>query len=235
MYARKDILPDNSHTHITFRCLNREFLFKDDEVKTHILFTWLRYLKRYKIEVYAFIIMDNHAHLIVKTPTAEHLGHFMRITNSLIARYVNKFYGRDSHALKERYKSPIITNHRYLKNCLQYLWLNRYRVDQSDPSLDPFCSLSWQINPQIITRTFSQYEKHHLLKNILTTLEKLPVPIKETYRNLNDLLNEAKSKSKEFKTGIFQNSHTIGDVEVVAYRGQDLSSKRREYAAWIPI
>src|SRR5687768_2707535 len=106
--ARRDILPEESYAHCTWRCLNREFLIKDSCVKDYILETWKTYKDRFGIKIFDYCILDNHCHMIVYAPSAEALGNFMRLCNSLIARFINKHLGRDSHALKERYKSPLI-------------------------------------------------------------------------------------------------------------------------------
>ena len=234
MYSRKQIVGNESYTHITFRCLNREFLFKDKEVKIHILHLWAKYHRHYRIKIFAFIIMDNHAHMIVQTPSAEHLGHFMRTVNSQIARFINKFYERDSHALKERYKSPIITDSIYMRRTLQYVWLNRYKVDSKDPSKDPFCSVSWQMHPDMLKSYFGKYEKAKKFSDILTSLTELPASYKGTFQELRDLLNDAIGRIKQLTKEIFQNEHTIGDPDVVLHRGQMLNSGRKCYFRWVP-
>ena len=235
MYSRRQIVEENSYAHVTFRCLNREFLFKADEVKQFIILSWFRYFKRYGIKIFAFIVMDNHAHMVVQTPGPEELGHFMRTVNSQIARFVNKFYDRDSHALKERYRSPVISNDVYMRRTLQYVWLNRYKIDGKDPKLDPYCSLSWKMHPKIFQRIFCKYKRAEHLDSLLTSLKKLPVPYLETYRELQNLLNEARSKIASLTKEIFQNCHTIGDEAVVKYRSEYLSASQKNYVSWVPI
>ena len=38
----------------------------------------------------------------------------MRTVNSQLARFINKFFDRDSQAIRERFKSPEITSDDYL-------------------------------------------------------------------------------------------------------------------------
>ena len=83
--------------------------FKDEAVKTFLLFLWAKYKNQYGVKIFDFIIMDNHAHLLIKAESVEGLGHFMRNVNSQLARFINKVYNRDSQAIRERYKSPVIT------------------------------------------------------------------------------------------------------------------------------
>ncbi|MBP6218389.1 MAG: transposase [Oligoflexales bacterium] len=111
---------------------------------------WAKYKNRYSIKIFDFIIMDNHIHMLVQTTRAEHLGHFMRTVNSQLARHINKFFDRDSQAIREIYKSPMITNVRYVQNVQQYIWLNRYKVNKTRPDQDPFCSVSWRRNYTVL-------------------------------------------------------------------------------------
>ena len=152
MYPRRMILHANSFSHVFFRCHNRQMFLKNDEMKQFLLLLWAKYCKRYHIKLYDFIILDNHAHFLVQARSAEDLGNFMRTVNSQLATMINKVFDRDSQAIKERYKSPLITNNSYLIKVMQYIWLNRYKVNKSRPDKDPYCSASWRLDPQAINR-----------------------------------------------------------------------------------
>ena len=115
MYPRRDILENNTYAHVFFRCHNRNFFFKNEDVKGYLLFLWSKYKTRYNIKIYEFCLMDNHIHMLVKAPSSEHLGHFMRLVNSLVARYINHVFDRDSQAIRERYKSPMVGTGRYYR------------------------------------------------------------------------------------------------------------------------
>ncbi len=96
-----------------FGVTNREFFFAPSEIKNQTSATCCKYKERYGIKIFEFIIMDNHAHFVLRTPTATNLGYFMRTVESQLARTINRHFKRDSQAIRERYKSPLISNTKY--------------------------------------------------------------------------------------------------------------------------
>ena len=111
--------------------------------------------------------MDNHAHLLIESPNAEALGNFMRVVNSQLARYINHHFKRDSQALRERFKSPLITTIRYFKQVMAYIWLNRFKADKSNPITDKYCSACWRCYPEIFLNMADSAQKKQLLQDIL--------------------------------------------------------------------
>ena len=103
MYPLRLVLQSGSLTYVFFRCHDRNMFFKDEPIEAFRLLLWAKYKNQYGIKIFDFIIMDNHAHLLVKTETAEALGHFMRTVNSQLARFINNYHDRDSQAIRERY------------------------------------------------------------------------------------------------------------------------------------
>ena len=235
MYSRRDIVNPGALAHAFFRCHNRQHFFADVVVKIFLLFLWARYKGKYKIKIFDFAILDNHAHMFLQAKDAEHLGNFMRTVNSQLARFINKRYHRDSQAIRERYKSPIITNIRYLHNLVGYIWLNRHKVDGSDPRVDRFVSLSWRLHYDMIKASFSNEKDADLLDQLLDSYDELPTKIDSSYRGLINFFNEAMKKSKDLIARIYENAHTIGDKADVEYRGEYLSSFRHQRVPWSPI
>jgi len=77
----------------------------------------------YQIEILAFVLMNNHFHLIVKTPLAN-LQEFMRHFNISYTAYFNKKHGRAGHLYQGRYRSFIIDADSYLLEVSRYVHLN---------------------------------------------------------------------------------------------------------------
>jgi len=233
MVARRYILRSQSFTHVFFRCHNKQHLLETPVAKSFLLQLWAKYKKKYQIRIFDFIIMDNHVHLLLYVKNVEHLGHFMRTVNSQLARFINKMLGRDSQAIRERYKSPLITSGVYLKGVMQYIWLNRYKVNKQRPDTDPYCSASWRINPDIINTITDNVKMRQLLSTLLDRydgfIEKLTVPVA---RFVRDLLNAALSKFHQLTDEIYENYHTIGDQMDVTFRTELLSAFRREHIPW---
>ena len=230
MIPRRNIIDGPSHVHVIFRCHNREFLFQPEVVKSKLLKLWAKYSKKYAVNIIEFMIMDNHAHMLVDTRNAECLGRFMRTVNSQIARFVNQHFDRDSQVIRERYKSPVITNDRYFVQTQQYIWLNRFRVDGSRPEFDKFCSAAWRLNPNLYKRFASSEEELQQLGTLLKNYRYVPCPPGVPFaRYVRDLINAAIGKAKSLTTSVFECSHTVGDELDVAFRAELLNAFRRRH------
>ena len=229
MYPRRLILKDKDLAHVFFRCHNRNYFFRPIEVKNLLIWLLAKNKARYNIQIFEFIIMDNHAHLIIKASSAENLGNFMRTVNSQLARFINKYFDRDSQAIRERYKSPMITSTSYLKRAMQYIWTNRYKIDNRvRPEKDPFCSAYWRLNkPHKYNSNPSNKweEKENLLSKLLDSYAEIDINCGDSEAYIvRKWLNEATNEMKKLVQEFFENSHTIGDQETVTYRGELLSA-----------
>ena len=235
MYPRRLIIADRSFAHVFFRCHNKSHLFKPKEIKTIMLLLWAKYKERYRIKIFDFIIMDNHAHLIVQAESAEHLGHFMRTVNSQLALAINAYFERDSQAIRERYKSPVITNSRYLLKLIEYVWFNRYKVTRLRPDRDRFCSASWRLSSEMIPLITDKKEAQILLEGLLDSYDHLPISVGPVREFVKTLLNNALSSMSPLSPSVYENSHTIGDEMDVGFRARLLSAFRRESVPWMPV
>jgi REP element-mobilizing transposase RayT len=230
MYARKLILPNQSLAHVFFRCHNRQHLFKQDEVKLFLISLWAKYKTVYHINILEFCILENHCHLIIRTPNAELLGNFMRTVGSQIARFVNHLNKRDSAVLRDRYKSPLIANFAYLKNTMQYVWMNRQKATGRSATTDPYCSLSWRLHPELIHQLATNDREEALFLKLLDDDDAIyPTDPKEKRRFVAELFNDAQSMLGKVTDQVFINGHTIGEKIVVQFRAAFLSAFRREH------
>lgn len=88
---------------------------------------YLRLIKKYQgvylFNVYAYCIMDNHAHIIIDGLGAD-ISKIMHGINQCYAQYYNKKYNRRGHLFQDRFKSKIITDDRYLLTLSAYIHNN---------------------------------------------------------------------------------------------------------------
>lgn len=88
-------------------------------------------IKRYKIQLHAFVLMNNHFHMIVSTPQkniGQFLKYFMTKTSKAIAKKsqrINHIYGGRNH------KSLILTAE-YYAHCLKYVLRNPVKAGLCD-------------------------------------------------------------------------------------------------------
>lgn len=230
MYPRRIILHNRSYSHVFFRCHNREHFFRPFEIKKALLNLWSKYKGRYGVRIYEFNIMDNHAHLLIRCEDTDQLGAFMRVVNSQIALRINRYFSRDSQAIRERYKSPLISNEKYFLSTIKYIWINRFRIGGVPPEFDPFCSASWRLDNGVIERTFEPDEKLiQSLNGLLDSYGSTPLGNLGSLKNfLKKLLEEAKSEFTSLRGPVFTHSHTIGDTSAVAFRVELLNAFQRQ-------
>jgi putative transposase len=109
--------------HVMLRGNNRENIFIDEEDKSRIIDT-LKYKKEAgEYYLYAYCIMDNHIHLVIR----EGKDPIARIIKRIAASYsfyFNKKYKRIGHVFQERYKSENIETESYLLTAIRYVHQN---------------------------------------------------------------------------------------------------------------
>lgn len=130
--ARKPRIKDSGAIyHVIQRGNNQEYVFQEPRDKNYLL-KQLRELKPVMgFKVYAYVIMDNHYHLMLHTLGAE-LNQVMHRINSKYSSYYNNCYERSGHVFQGRYKSSIILDNRYLFTVLRYIHQNPVRAGLSD-------------------------------------------------------------------------------------------------------
>lgn len=77
----------------------------------------------FDIEIYAYCIMSNHAHFIIKSELEE-LSGFMAKILAKYAEYYNYKHQRNGHVFQNRFKSECIEDEKYFWNCVRYIHLN---------------------------------------------------------------------------------------------------------------
>ncbi len=80
-------------------------------------------LVHYDVEIYAYCIMNNHLHLLIKSELEE-LSRFMAKVLATYAQYYNYKNDRIGYVFQDRYKSECVENERYYWSCLRYIHLN---------------------------------------------------------------------------------------------------------------
>ncbi|MGH4118490.1 transposase [Clostridium sp.] len=109
--------------HIMCKSISEVDLFKDSEDKEKYLFLIKKYKNLYNFKLYGYCLMDNHSHLIIDANGAD-ISKVMHGINFSYAMYFNKKHERDGHLFKDRFKSLIVNNERYLKTLSLYIHNN---------------------------------------------------------------------------------------------------------------
>lgn len=84
-------------------------------------------LLKYSLAFFAYVLMKNHYHLLLKT-TMPNLSAVMHFIQTKYAIYFNKRYKRVGHLFQGRYKSIVVEEGRYLLEVSRYIHLNPVRA-----------------------------------------------------------------------------------------------------------
>ena len=103
----------NGKYHIMIRSISELLLFRDDDDKDLYMSSIRHYQKIHLFKVYAYCLMDNHAHLIIDSNGAD-ISTIMHCINFRYVQKYNKKYHRHGHLLQDRCKSKLITNETYI-------------------------------------------------------------------------------------------------------------------------
>lgn len=82
---------------------------------------------KYAFVLHCYILMINHYHLVLETPSAN-LNSIMHYINSSYTNYVNRKMKRSGHLFQGRYKAILIDQDIYLLELSRYIHLNPVRA-----------------------------------------------------------------------------------------------------------
>ena len=113
--------------HVTSRGNERKNTFSDDQDKKRFLEVLSDTKNLYGTEVHAYVLMENHFHLILMT-TEANLSSFMQRFNTTYTVYYNRRHNRSGHLYQGRYKAILIEKDSYLLELSRYVHLNPVRI-----------------------------------------------------------------------------------------------------------
>lgn len=109
--------------HIILRGINKQNLFEDDKDCQQFIETMHYYKTISKYELYAYCLMSNHIHLLIKENNEPISTIIKRISSSYVYWY-NKKYERCGHLFQERFKSEAVETDTYFLTVLRYIHQN---------------------------------------------------------------------------------------------------------------
>jgi REP element-mobilizing transposase RayT len=116
-----------AYYHVTCRGNERKRIFSDNDDRRRFLYLLEESLETYQAVLYAYVLMDNHFHLVVQTMRAN-LSEFMRRFNICYTGWFNYHHKRCGHLYQGRYKALLVDADNYLLELSRYIHLNPVRV-----------------------------------------------------------------------------------------------------------
>jgi putative transposase len=117
--------------HIIMRGINRQTIFAEDE-DCHRFLQTLKYYKELSgYQVFAYCIMKNHIHLLLK-PGSEPLEQIMRRICGKFVYWYNQKYERVGYLFQDRFKSEPVEDNSYFLTVLRYIHQNPLKAGLVD-------------------------------------------------------------------------------------------------------
>jgi len=112
--------------HIIIRGIEKKSIFQDDKDRRDFLERLSSLLQETFTPCYAWALMPNHAHLLLRTGSVPIATIMRRLLTGYAVRY-NKRHERCGHLFQNRYKSILCEQNRYLEQLVAYIHLNPVR------------------------------------------------------------------------------------------------------------
>ena len=114
--------------HIIGRGIERRNIFKDDADKNAFVARLGKVVSETQTPCYAWALMDNHFHLLLKTGNVPIATLMRRLLTGYVVSF-NLRHNRTGHLFQNRYKSILCQEDSYLLELVRYIHLNPLRAD----------------------------------------------------------------------------------------------------------
>lgn len=122
--------------HVIQRGNNRQPIFLDEADRQQMLQLLESLARQFEVAIHAYVLMDNHFHLLLTPQTQEGLPRMMQAVGRRYVRYFNDRHGRSGTLWDGRYKSTLLETESYLMACMAYIDLNPVRAGLAGQARD---------------------------------------------------------------------------------------------------
>lgn len=128
---------NDSIFHIMVKSIGDTLLYREEYDKDKYLELIKKYQEIFAFKVYAYCLMDTHAHMIIDACGAD-ISRVMHGINQSYAQYFNKKYKRNGHLFQDRFKSKIVDSERYLITLSGYIHNNPSDIPGYENKIEKF-------------------------------------------------------------------------------------------------
>lgn len=174
----------NGIYHVMLRGANKQEIFHDDRDNMK----FLDILKKYKVEsdmsVYAWCLMNNHLHLLVKE-APEGLSVTMKRITVSYAAYYNLKYQTSGHLFQDRFRSESVESRRYFMTVIRYIHQNPVKAG----IVDHIDGWPWSSYPAYCGQKIYPDDLLHS-KMVLQMVSEDPTIAREKFKEFNEQNNQ---------------------------------------------
>ena len=109
--------------HVMNRGVDRQPIFLHDAHRESFLSLLSDISRSYQVEIHAYCLMNNHYHLLVRTPLGN-ISRAMRHLNGVYTQRFNSMEKRDGSLFRGRFKAILVEADEYLLRLSRYIHLN---------------------------------------------------------------------------------------------------------------
>ena len=113
--------------HVTERGNERKRIVRDDQDRERFLAIVGDMVEQYQVLCHAWVLMDNHYHLVLETPQAN-LSVAIRHVNGVYTQAFNRRHQRVGHLFQGRFNAILVQQEAYLLELCRYVVLNPVRA-----------------------------------------------------------------------------------------------------------
>lgn len=113
--------------HVICRGNNKDWIFKSDTEKQEYKTLIEHYKKRYGFKIFSWVILSNHAHLLIEVGDVP-LSKIMQGIQQNYTQWFNRTHKRTGHVFEQRYKAIHCNKDTYLLSLIRYIHQNPVRA-----------------------------------------------------------------------------------------------------------
>lgn len=136
MVAQRRTYYHNTTYHAMSRGNNKQHILGGEKNKTLFIDILDKYKKRFSFKLYAFVLMDNHFHLVLEAGSRHPIS---KIMHSVLLSYSCHYRNQCAyvgHVWQGRFQSHIIEGEAYILECIDYVHNNPVRAKMVDVATD---------------------------------------------------------------------------------------------------
>jgi putative transposase len=114
---------------VTSRGNDRKAIYRDDADRRHFVELFTTWPERFGLRLHAYVLMDNHFHLLLETPGAN-LSRAMQWLNTSYTVWFNRRHQRAGHVLQGRFKAVLMEAQSWALGLSRYIHLNPCRLQK---------------------------------------------------------------------------------------------------------